>query len=78
MESAESAFLEVIRLAPAGSRAIIAHAQYGLATVAASRENVKQARLLAQRSYETFELLGHREKKMVMAFLEQIAAIPEE
>lgn len=78
IEIAESAFLEMLDLVPAGGRAIIAHAQYGLATVAASRHQFKQARILAQRSYATFEALGHREKKMVQAFLEQISMIKEE
>ncbi len=77
IEIAESAFLEMLDLVPTGGRAIIAHAQYGLASVAASRRQFKQARALAQRSYATFEILGHREKKMVLAFLDQISDVQE-
>jgi tetratricopeptide (TPR) repeat protein len=72
VDVAESAFLEMLDLVPSGGRAIIAHAQYGLASVAASRAQFKQAHVLAQRSYATFEQMGHREKKIVQAFLEQL------
>jgi tetratricopeptide (TPR) repeat protein len=72
IDTAESAFLEMLDLVPNGGRAIVAHAQYGLASVAASRGQLNKARTLAQRSYATFELLGHRKKHTVGAFLAQI------
>ncbi|MBV9710615.1 MAG: tetratricopeptide repeat protein [Ktedonobacteraceae bacterium] len=78
IEVAESAFLEMLDLVPSGGRAMIAHAQYGLASVAASRRQFKQAGILAQRSYATFEQLGDREKKMVQAFLEHLPQRTEE
>ncbi len=72
IEVAESAFLEMLQLAPTGDQAIVAHAQFGLASVAASRHQLDMARSLAKHSYDIFELLGHREKQLVLAFLEKI------
>ncbi len=77
VEAAEYDFLEMLDLVPAGSRAIYAQAQYGLACVAMQLGQFSRAKALAAQSYATFELLGHRKKSLVHAFVEHLATLPE-
>lgn len=73
IEAAKRAFSEMLSLVPAGNLTIIAHAQYGLACVAASQNQFDKARALAEQSCTTFEALGHRKQSVVRTFLEQIS-----
>jgi len=73
IEAAKHAFSEMLALVPVGNRTLTAHAQYGLACVAASQSQFDKARTLAEQSYTTFETLGHRKKSVVRTFLEHIS-----
>jgi len=73
IEAAKHAFSEMLALVPAGNLTLIAHAQYGLACVAASQSQFDQARTLAEQSCTTFEALGHRKQSVVRTFLEHIS-----
>jgi len=69
-EAAEGAFREMLALTPEGNQTLIAHAQYGLARVAAAHSQLSEARTLAGSSLATFEALGHRQSSVVHNFLE--------
>jgi hypothetical protein len=43
-----------------------------------SQNQFNKARTLAEQSYATFELLGHRQKHVVRAFLEHIPPTQED
>ncbi len=73
IEAAKHAFSEMLALVPTGNQTLIAHAQYGLACVAASQRQFDKARTLAEQSYKIFEALGHRKKSVVRTFLERIS-----
>jgi tetratricopeptide (TPR) repeat protein/transcriptional regulator with XRE-family HTH domain len=73
IEAAKHAFSEMLTLIPEGNQTLIAHAQYGLACVAASQRQFDQARTLANQSVVIFEALGHRKKHVVRTFLERIS-----
>jgi tetratricopeptide (TPR) repeat protein/transcriptional regulator with XRE-family HTH domain len=73
IEVAKHAFAEMLTLIPEGNQTLIAHAQYGLACVAASQRQFDQARTLANQSAAIFEALGHRKKHVVRTFLERIS-----
>jgi tetratricopeptide (TPR) repeat protein/transcriptional regulator with XRE-family HTH domain/DNA polymerase III delta prime subunit len=73
IEAAKRAFSEMLALVPAGNQTLIAHAQYGLACVAASQRQFDKARTLAEQSYKIFEALGHRKKSVVRTFLERMS-----
>jgi tetratricopeptide (TPR) repeat protein/transcriptional regulator with XRE-family HTH domain len=73
IEAAKYAFSEMLAHVPAGNRTIVAHAQYGLACVAASQSQFDKAHTLAKQSCATFEALGHRKQSVVRTFLEHIS-----
>jgi tetratricopeptide (TPR) repeat protein/transcriptional regulator with XRE-family HTH domain len=73
IEAAKQAFSEMLALVPTGNLTLIAHAQYGLACVAASQGQYDKACILAEQSCTTFEALGHRKQSIVRSFLEHIA-----
>jgi tetratricopeptide (TPR) repeat protein len=72
IEAAKHAFSEMLALVPTGNQTLIAHAQYGLACVAASQQQFDKARTLAEQSCTIFEALGHRKRSAVRTFLEHI------
>jgi tetratricopeptide (TPR) repeat protein/transcriptional regulator with XRE-family HTH domain len=71
-EAAAEAFHEMLALAPVGNQALRAHAEFGLARVAAARGQFKEARILAMSSEATFEAVGHRQSSVVRDFLESL------
>jgi tetratricopeptide (TPR) repeat protein len=75
LQAAEQVFLQMLDLIPDGHRVLEAHAQYGLARIAASRGLIEQARDLAQQSCATFEALGHRKRSTVCAFLASLPTL---
>ncbi|HZR44396.1 MAG TPA: tetratricopeptide repeat protein [Ktedonobacteraceae bacterium] len=72
-EAAQRAFREMLSLVPEGNQTLIAHAQYGLARVAAAQGQLSEARSLAGSSSATFEALGHRQRNVVHDFLESLS-----
>ena len=77
IEAAKHAFSEMLALVPTGNQTLIAHAQYGLACVAASQRQFDKARTLAEQSYKIFEALGHRKKSVVRTFLKRMSMSKE-
>src|ERR1019366_7829190 len=71
-EAAESAFREMSHLVPEGNQTLLAFAQYGLARVAAANGQLSEVRTLAESSRAIFEVLGHRQRSAVSAFLESL------
>ena len=76
LQKAERAFMQMLKLMPEGCRVLEAHAQYGLARIAASRGSLYQAKYLAEQCGATFESLGHRKKGTVYAFLADLPLDP--
>src|SRR5262249_16473387 len=74
---AEDSFQEMLEPVPNGNRILTAHAQYGLACIAANQGNHQKARVLAEQSYMTFDSLGHRKKSLVGAFLLRLLYPPD-
>jgi tetratricopeptide (TPR) repeat protein/transcriptional regulator with XRE-family HTH domain len=70
--AAESAFREMLALVPEGNQTLLAFAQYGLARVAAANGQLSEARTFAESSLATFEVLGHRQRRAVCVFLEDL------
>jgi tetratricopeptide (TPR) repeat protein/transcriptional regulator with XRE-family HTH domain len=62
---AQDFFQKMLADTPTGNRILTAHAQYGLACIAANQGEREKARTLAEQSYRTFEALGHRKKSLV-------------
>ncbi len=62
---AQDFFQKMLADTPSGNRILTAHAQYGLACIAANQGEREKARALAEQSYRTFEALGHRKKSLV-------------
>lgn len=73
LQAAEQVFMQMLDLVPEGYRVLEAHAQYGLARIAASHGQVHEAKALAEQSCATFEALGHRKRSTVNAFLTSLS-----
>ena len=72
VQAAERTFEELLATAPAGSRDLIALAQYGLATAAARQGRLQEACQLGQTSLATLEAMGHRDTSEVRQWLKAI------
>ncbi len=72
IRAAEETFQELLASAPPGSQDLIALAQYGLATAAALRGHLEEARSLGESSLTMLEAMGHRDAPEVRRWLESI------
>jgi tetratricopeptide (TPR) repeat protein/transcriptional regulator with XRE-family HTH domain len=70
-EVADEAFQLMLEQLPTGSLDLLAIAQYGRARVLAARGQNTEARELATSSLETYEQMGHKDKELVRAWIEQ-------
>jgi tetratricopeptide (TPR) repeat protein/transcriptional regulator with XRE-family HTH domain len=73
LQAASQVFTQMLDLVPEGYRVLEAQAQYGLARIAASQGQLREAKDLAEKSCTTFEALGHRKKSVVHAFLASLS-----
>jgi tetratricopeptide (TPR) repeat protein/transcriptional regulator with XRE-family HTH domain len=73
LQAAQQVFTQMLDLVPDGYRVLKAHAQYGLARIAASQGQLQQAKDLAEQSCATFEALGHRKRSIVRQWLESLS-----
>jgi tetratricopeptide (TPR) repeat protein len=73
LQAAQQVFTQMLELVPDGYRVLEAHAQYGLARIAASQGLLDQAKDLAERSCATFEALGHRKRSIVKQWLASLS-----
>jgi tetratricopeptide (TPR) repeat protein len=71
--AAEATLIEALEVAGAMSADFVALAEYGLARVAAAREDYERADHYGQESYRRFTQEGHEKAAEVGAWLEQIA-----
>jgi tetratricopeptide (TPR) repeat protein/transcriptional regulator with XRE-family HTH domain len=76
LQAASQVFLQMLELVPDGYRVLKAHAQFGLARIAASQGLLDQAKDLAEQSHATFEALEHRKRSVVQAFLTDLRSDP--
>ena len=74
-DQAENDFKEILATAPEGSQDFIALAQYGLARVAALKENLEDAQQLGEKSLLLLESMGHREAQEVRRWLKRLSSV---
>lgn len=70
-------FREILVLAPADSQKVIADARYGLARVAALKQNYEEARRLAESSLSILNTVGHRRANTIRTFLKNLTTKEE-
>ena len=73
IESAETAFDEMLTSIPEGDQELFALARYGLARVAAARGDIAEAKRLGEASITVLEAMGHRNAQEIRSWLTILA-----